>query len=273
MGSFFCKLDNRGVIRLGGKDRFDFFQGLITQDIFLLRSQPVLYTALLSPQGRYLFDFFILAQGDDFYIITTRAEDLLKRLKMYKLRRDVSLEIAPMYVYVGHEMQMEALQYTFTDPRIQHGLLWGISETLIETAPTEEMAYHAHRIHHGLPESDVDMLVDKTFPLEAGLHELNGISFTKGCYVGQELTTRTYHRGTIRKRLIPVKLHVVVDTSTFSPGPIMQGDEEVGDVRSIVTYNDQSIAMAMLRLEALETDDDLMWRDIKITPLSSIFYC
>lgn len=277
MTSFLHHLTNRKVILVRGKDRFDFLQGLITQDISLLKTQSVIYTAMLSPQGRYLYDFFVVAANDDFLIVSTRAEELLKRLAMYKLRREVSLELTGLNVYVTpchpHSTVILGLDpsilkmlgsspgHIFEDPRPGSNLTWILSEHILEATPNAEAAYHHHRITHALPESDVDMIPDKTFPLEAGLHELNAISFTKGCYVGQELTTRTHHRGVIRKRLLPVR--VEGDTAET----ITQNGDDVGDLRSTITYNNETIAMAMLRLEAVENGGELKCGDARITLL------
>jgi len=267
-GGFLHFLEDRGVILVKGKDRFDFLQGLITQDIFLLKTQIAIYTAMLSPQGRYLYDFFVLAIQEDFLIISSRPQELLKRLSIYKLRRDVTLSLANFHVYAGYKylLKKDDFDHVFEDPRGNTGVVWGLCEKIISPTENTYTAYHLHRIIHNLPENNddpniCDLIVDKTFPLEAGLHNLNAISFTKGCYVGQELTTRTHHRGVVRKKLLPV----IIEGDATSFQSITQNDEEVGELRSRIFYDGKTMATALLRLEALENQDPLLCNNFVVS--------
>ncbi len=254
-------LKNRRIFKVSGIDRFDFLQGLITQDVFLLKAPPslspglypALYTALLTPQGRYLHDFFIIAQEDHLLIETDhRIEDLLKRFKLYKLRRHVDFHVLDAYMFIAPEAPKEDIPCVrYDDPRLP-----GMWQRLITFTPlgkaTEDLDdYHNLRIQQGLPDSETDLIIERTFPLEAGLDRLNAISFKKGCYVGQEPVARTHYQGVIRKKLMTVTIKGPMPPYAAS---IVQGSIAVGDIRSTVEYNRVKRGIAMLRTEVLEKE-------------------
>jgi folate-binding protein YgfZ len=207
-------LDDRAVLALAGPDARNFLQGLITNDIERLAPNTGLYAALLSPQGKMLFDFF-LCEGDGALLLDCAAEAseaLLKKLRLYRLRAKVEIEPRPQLgVYVnlaGHPANRptpySARAVTFPDPRLE--ALGSRSIGAVAEMPAGlagPAAYHAARRALGVPESG-DFGFEKVFALEAGLEELHGVSFTKGCYIGQELTSRMKHRATTRKRLLPL---------------------------------------------------------------------
>lgn len=184
-------LSDRAVIRLSGDDVRGFLQGLVTNTV--LGDLPV-WTGLLSPQGKALFDFFIWGDGDDLLIDceAAQAEALIKRLSVYRLRRPIAIardeSLAVHWVQAGED--------GVADPRLAAlGRRW--------IAPPSGFAsgYHAHRLALGVAEGVAELGQDKILWLEANAAELNGVSFTKGCYIGQENTARMNYRQKVNRRL------------------------------------------------------------------------
>ena len=230
------ELTDRAVIAVSGPEAHSYLQGLVTNDVE--RAAAGLYAALLTPQGKILFDFLISEQ-DGAILLDCRHESreaLVKRLSMYKLRAKV--EIAPrddLGVFVGEGP---------ADPRLAALGLRSIAPKH-EAAPGGA-AYLAHRLDMGVPEGN-DFGSDRMFALDADLGELNAVSFDKGCYVGQELTARMKHRGTARKRLLAVA------TADGSPlvrdAALTAGGQEIGAVTS--AYGARGFAL--VRLDRLAT--------------------
>jgi folate-binding protein YgfZ len=191
------RLDDRAVIAVSGPEAKSFLQGLITNDIAALTPDAPLYAALLTPQGKILFDF-LLSEKDGAVLIdcaTASVDALLKRLTMYRLRAKVELARRDdLAVFWNREVS--------GDPRLpvlgQHTIA---GET--NASGGDSRTYLLRRLDLGVPEG-ADFGSDKMFALDAGLEELRGVSFAKGCYIGQELTARMKHRGTARKRLLPI---------------------------------------------------------------------
>ncbi len=192
-------LTNRALIRLSGEDARGFLQGLITNDV--LGYLPV-WAGLLTPQGKALFDFIVWADGDDLLIDCERdaAGDLAKRLTLYRLRRPIRIareETLCVHWSAGGEQGT-------VDPRnAALGRRW--------LAPAEgeagaDEAYRAHRLTQGIFEGRAELGSDRTLWLEANAREQQGVSFTKGCYIGQENTARMHHRDKVNKRLGVVKV-------------------------------------------------------------------
>jgi folate-binding protein YgfZ len=213
-------LPDRGVVSVKGADAAKFLQGVITNDMDLLATAPALHAGLLSPQGKILFDFFAYRVADGFLLETARAlaADLVLRLAMYKLRAKVTIEdTSPAYTVAalwGGELSTSSDRpgpLVARDPRhpdlglrllLSLSSDWVLAESGATPAPQEE--YHAHRIALGVPEAGRDFVLGDTFPHEALYDQLNGVSFSKGCFVGQEVVSRMEHRGTARKRVVPV---------------------------------------------------------------------
>jgi len=269
-------LPNRGVLRITGKDRAVFLQGLITNDTHRIALKQSIYAALLSPQGKFQSDLFITACMDnntqEAWLIDCdrdRAEALLKRLTLYKLRSEVTIEnicdqFAVLAVWGHSGLDTLGLCSTpgvsrplkegsaFVDPRLlELGARIILPQDKIQSfyesvgiTFTSFEDYEVHRLKLGVPDGSRDVLVDRGVLLECGFDELNAIDWNKGCYMGQELTARTRYRGLVRKRLIPV--HIQGDTPIFQ-SPILQGGIEVGEMRTAV----KEWGIAMLRLEAL----------------------
>ncbi|HEY8191691.1 MAG TPA: folate-binding protein [Alphaproteobacteria bacterium] len=190
MDNAFVKLPNRGLIHLEGEDRHAFLQHLITNDIQKLSPQTPLYAWLLTPQGKFLHDFY-MTEGDGFTLLDceggARAQDLYKRLNMYRLRSKVKLSV--------EENNTVYADFSFTRS--------------FEKPGGEEKPFAAwdeHRIRHCVPDGSRDLVIEKDTPLECNLDKLNGVSFDKGCYVGQEITARMNLRDIVRKHLRVVEL-------------------------------------------------------------------
>ncbi|WP_138380531.1 YgfZ/GcvT domain-containing protein [Luteithermobacter gelatinilyticus] len=243
-------LNDRAVLTLSGPDRYTFMQGLITNDIEKVNGGKAIYAALLTPQGKYLFDFFIVEAGDILYVDCekARAADLMRKLILYKLRSDVDIrDRTEELTVIALDQADKDIPLCFADPRHQKMGYRAIVETLPEGyTPQNPTDYDIKRLALGLPDGARDFVVDKMLILEGNLEALNGVSFSKGCYVGQELTARTKYRGNLRRKLVPVH----IDGPLPEPGaPILnKAGREVGSLRS--GRGDKAIAW--MRLDALE---------------------
>lgn len=249
-------LDDRAVVAVGGSEARGLLQGLITNDIGRLTPDRPLYAALLTPQGKILFDFLVF-EGDGAVLLDCAAETadaLVRRLTMYRLRAKVEIErrngLVVLAAWAG-----DALRDGLTDPRLA-----GLGQRAIVTgadAPAGlagAQAYHAHRLDLGVPES-ADFGQDRMFALDADLDELNGLDFDKGCYVGQELTARMKHRGTARKRLLPL--------ATVDGGDLpAAGAAVAADGKSIgeITRSYGPRGFALIRLDRLDEAGDVPLR-------------
>ncbi|MBD8679245.1 CAF17-like 4Fe-4S cluster assembly/insertion protein YgfZ [Sphingomonas sp. CFBP 13720] len=191
------RLADRAVLRVGGPDARDFLQGLVTQDVATLAAGPA-WSALLSPQGKVLFDFVMWHDGDAVLIDCERdaAEALARRLTMYRLRRAVTIE--PVEIAV-HWSATGAGAEGAPDPRLPElGRRW------LGGAGEPAAGWTAHRLALGVTEGRAELGDATTLWLECNARELNGVSFTKGCYVGQENTARMNYRSTVNRRLVVV---------------------------------------------------------------------
>ncbi len=241
-------LSDRAVIALEGPEARAFLQGLVTNDLDQLAPGHGLYAALLGPQGKILFDFFI-AEGDGAVLLdcqVSSAEALIRKLKLYRLR--ARIEIAPrlqLSVYAGLTGRPAERAITFADPRL--AALGPRSIGAVAEMPADlpgPAIYHAARLELGVPEGG-DFGSDRIFALDGGLDELHAIAFGKGCYIGQELTARMKHRGTARKRLLTVSADAALPTA----GDIMAGDSAIGEL--VASYGSKGFALVRLdRLEA-----------------------
>ncbi len=283
--SHYVRLDNRRILKITGDDARSFLQGLVSNDLDRVSASHAIYAALLTPQGKYLHDFFIAELAEAFYLDceAARIDDLLKRLRMYKLRAKVDIEVVEdlaVAVMFGDDIHdalaldpalgaaMEWLGgVIYTDPRLGeigarailpiNSLEIALHDEALIPAPFEN--YDKLRLALGLPDGSRDLEVDKSTLLECGFEELHGVDFHKGCYMGQELTARTKHRGLVKKRLVPVSFDGKAPTAGAE---ITQEGKNAGEIRS--TSDGQ--ALAMLRLDSLANPAPLMAGDIAITP-------
>jgi len=232
---FFVKLQNRGLIHIEGEDRYRFLQGLVSNDMDRLPEQKVLYSCLLTAQGKFLHDFFLL-EGSDFILLECeggeRARDLFKRLNMYRLRSKITLSVEediPVYAVFSPDITREQEEGEYRDPRhpdMGWRRMYAKPENM-EEKPFEE--WDERRIGLAIPDGNRDMEIERSTLLECNIDKLNGVSFDKGCYVGQEITARMYHRGLVKKHLCTVQIDGPV------PEPfedIYVDDKLVGNMRS-----------------------------------------
>jgi folate-binding protein YgfZ len=241
-------LPGRAVLAVDGEDRVAFLQGLVSNDVALAAPGRAVWTALLTPQGRWLADFFILSDGARLLLDVERmqADPLAQRLSRFRLRARVTLAILPEWhvaVAWNGTPDIPPGAVAAPDPRLPEAG-WRILGPALPAATVPESAWHAHRIALALPDGSRDLESEKTLLLEAGFDALNGVSWTKGCYMGQELTARTRYRGLVKRRLVPV----VLDGPAPRPGtPVLADGREVGTLHSVAGTH----ALATLRLDAL----------------------
>ena len=189
-------LPNRAVIRLAGENVLAFLHNIITADVEELPLAQIAYGTLLSPQGKIQHEMFVINQGDTVLIdcVRSQREDLMRKLVMYRLR--AKIEIAP------DDLRMVVVSPSgegAVDPR--HPAL---GHRGLATEGNAASDYDAYRLSLGIPDGEGDIGVNEHFPHEANLDLLNGVSFSKGCFVGQEVVSRMQHRGTARTRIVPV---------------------------------------------------------------------
>lgn len=190
-------LTDRSLLRLSGENVRDFLQGLVTNDLALLAPEQPLWAGLLSPQGKALFDFLLWADGDDVLIdVESEAvEDLIRRLSLYRLRRPITIEPEP-----GLRVHWSTEGGVATDPRLSDlGFRWLAPDDGPQTSD-----WRAHRLGLGVTEGRSEIGSDQILWLECNAAELNGVSFTKGCYVGQENTARMNYRNKVNRRLVVI---------------------------------------------------------------------
>jgi len=194
------RAEARTVLEVTGEDRFEFLQGLVTNDVNRAKAGLV-YAALLSPQGKYLADFFLLARGAALLIdvATPLAEGLVKRLLLYKLRARVAIAQSPLEVARGLGPGPAG---ALPDPR-HPSLGWRIYGA---EGGAPAIDWDAIRVAACIPEAGIELQPDESYILEAGFERLNGVDFKKGCYVGQEVTARMHHKTELRKGLLTVEV-------------------------------------------------------------------
>ena len=251
MSATIALLPARGVLEIGGPDRADFLQGLITNDVAKIGENSAIYAALLTAQGRFLHDFFLVSAGDSWLLDgeEARLPDLVRRLTMYRLRSKVTLtprpDLAVLAVFGGDLPAISGV--CFPDPR-NPALGWRAivsRETAAALASANDAAYDVLRLSLGVPDGSRDLVPEKSLLMESGFDALNGIDWNKGCYIGQELTARMKYRALVKKQLVPVS----VSGTLPAPGTaIMAGADEVGEMRS----GRDGAALAVLRLDALD---------------------
>lgn len=248
-------LADRGVVSVTGQDAKAFLDNLITSDMDDLEEKPAIHGGLLTPQGKILFEFFVIRHRDGFLLDTLRASvpDLVKRLTLYRLRSKVSLnDLSASRVVVaswGGPPPDVPIAVNYPDPRtdaLGHRLIMApeMAEKLAgeDEGPT---AYDRHRIALGVPEPGRDYVLGDTFPHEADFDRFVGVSFTKGCFVGQEVVARMQHKTVVRKRVV----RIIGDTDLSTGADVKVGEAVIGRVGSV----DGAKALAMLRLDrALE---------------------
>jgi folate-binding protein YgfZ len=273
----FSLVSHRSVIAVGGPDRVDFLQGLISNDTTKVTPGHAIWAALLTPQGRFLNDMFVADSGNETLLLETereRAPALARKLGLYKLRsrvtvedRSAAMEVAVVFGPGAEKVPPIEGASAFVDPRLPElGVRVlapaGQAATLLAARGCTDAplaGYDALRLELGVPDGSRDLIVDKALLLENGFDELNGVDWQKGCYMGQELTARTKYRALIRKRLFPVR----IEGALPAPGTSIYKDgQEVGELRS----GSGSRALAMLRLDAVKVGQKLTAGEVGVLP-------
>lgn len=256
----FTLLPHRSVIAVGGPDRVEFLQGLISNDTTKVGPGQAIWAALLTPQGRFLNDMFVVEDGSGTFLMETereRAPALARKLKMYTLRsqvtvedRSAAMEVAVVFGPNAGKVLPVAGATAFVDPRLPElgvRVLAPVGQTAALLGLTEApvAGYEAMRLRLGVPDGSRDLPVEKALLLESGFDELHGVDWKKGCYMGQELTARTKYRGLIKRRLFPVRIEGPLPASG---APVHRDGKEVGEIRS----GQGDRALAMLQIDAAD---------------------
>ena len=255
----YTKIPNRGLIILSGHDSMSFLQGLITQDINLLHQQDSIYSWFLTPNGKFLFDFFITKNQEQLFIECEgqdRASDLLKRLQMFKLRSDVEFELNEQIdVYASFEAACN--EHHYLDPR-HADMGW---RTLEKPSSEDEIPFDTwdlQRIKLGIPDGSRDMTPQRSTLLDFGIDRYHGVSFDKGCYMGQELTARMHYRALSKKVFIPVEFNA------HPPEPQTDLLDGHGKLIGQMCSSCENIGLALLKKDSLKAPEELPF-----TPLFS----
>ncbi|KKJ78243.1 hypothetical protein WH95_02670 [Kiloniella litopenaei] len=281
------KLDHRTILKLDGEDLVPFLQAVVTQDIGRVSPTKSVWSALLTPQGKFLHDFFVASSPEGGFLLDCekeRAADLLRRLKLYKMRSKATLEQTDNR-YSILALQGQNLDQKFGIPlekgaskAIANGCIYidprhpamgaraiiptdKLSDFLKENALSESTLadYDQIRVALGIPDGSRDLEVEKSILLENGFNELDAIDWDKGCYIGQELTARTKYRALIKKRLLPVKL---TGSIPEAGSDITNSGKNVGILRSV--YG--NLGLATLKIDAIGSDQ-LLCNGTNVTPL------
>lgn len=247
-------LPDRGVLEVAGEYRVTFLQGLVSNDVAEAAPGRAVWAALLTPQGKWLADFFVFSDGGGERLLLdcerAQAPALAARLSRFRLRSRVLLrdasEAFAVHAGWGGASMPEGVAAAAPDPRLAEAGWRALAPAPLPEADAAPADWDRHRLGLGLPDGSRDMAAEGSVLLEAGFDELRGVSWTKGCYMGQELTARTRYRGLLKRRLVPVS----VDGPLPPRGtPVRSaGGAEVGEMRS----GRDGLGMALLRLEALD---------------------
>ena len=241
-------LKYRCVLEIKGEDRRSFLQGLITQDVTKIKPREALYSLFLTNTGRFFCDFLMIEQEGSLLITPGKkcVEDFQKKLNFYKLRSDVEIKERSDWVVAASLDDQEDRVYEgmiFKDPRHPKlgALFLGPKSSLKEHTETTK-SYEDRRLELGVPEGTLDLEQEKSIPLENGMDALGAISWTKGCFLGQELTARTKHVGTVRKKLLPF-----IVSEAVSVGETLTQKEGTGRVVSV--YQEGKKGFALVRVK------------------------
>ncbi len=216
-------MTDRSVLVLTGADRVDFLQGLVTNDVKKATKDGIVYTALLTPQGKFIADFFVIGETDRLLIdvATSHLQTLGQRLTMYRLRADVQIAPSDIVVSCGTGPAPDGALPDPRDPAMgwRH---YGKADI------SDDTDWEALRVLHSIPATGIE-LTEETYILEAGFERLNGVDFRKGCFVGQEIVARMKHKTTLRKGIAQVAI-----TGDAQPGnDITANGKPVGTLHTV----------------------------------------
>ena len=250
-----ARLASRAVIAVTGPDARHFLHNLLTQDVETIAAAELRFGALLTPQGRLMVDVMIWGQ-DDGVLLDVPADSrdgLVQRLSMYKLRADVQIAADDRPVLVAWGDVPDGF---IADPRLEG--LGGRAIGADDLPNATETDWHAHRLSLGVAEAAYDAPKDKTYPIEANFDLMNGIDFHKGCFVGQETTSRMKRRGTIKNRLLPFRFE---GDAPAVGAEVLKGELRAGEVTSI----SGKTGMAMMRLDRMDGELTVDGRPVTVS--------
>lgn len=251
--TLFCELKDRTLLNINGPDAVAFLHGLVTCDVENLKTGEITFGALLSAQGKILFDFFIIKSVDGFMldIDKSMSGDFLHKLKFYKLRADIEVsqtsEKTKVFAVFGGDIKqinnIEVDGICVSDPRLKDlGSRAYINRVPADYKVVGICEYIALRNKHGMPSGGTDFTFGDTFPHEALMDQFGGVDFKKGCYIGQEVVSRMQHRGTARKRFIRVTSKSAIPEIGTE---IIADGKTIGKIASVSKDN----AIALIRLD------------------------
>ncbi|WP_057464873.1 folate-binding protein YgfZ [Pseudovibrio sp. POLY-S9] len=245
-------LTSRRLVKVFGEDAKEFLQNLVSCDTSEINATSSAFGALLTPQGKILWDFIVFAdESTGGFLIDVSADELdafAKRLGFYKLRAKVIVEPADETMLVIADWGDDLPADKPRDPRhADMGVRYVSSGEVAETA--SEADYHAHRIKLGIPQSGLDFQLADVFPHDTDMDSLNGVAFSKGCFIGQEVVSRMKHRGTARKRIIKVSAESALPAAGSD---VLAGEKSVGTLGS----SQNTDGLALLRLDRVKTAMD-----------------
>jgi folate-binding protein YgfZ len=243
-------VDDRSIITVEGEDAETFLQNIITTDLSLLPEGEARPSALLSPQGKILFDFLISRDGDDRFLLDIRvalADDFVRRLTMYKLRAKATIskqDQAFVAVSWGDDSALSHIDSGVRDTRFPLALdVRRFHKLPLPAATAHENAWSAQRIESGVAESGLDYTAGDAFPHDVLLDENGGVGFKKGCYIGQEVVSRMQHRGTARRRVM------IASGPLAAPGTeIVAGGKPIGTLGTVVA----GTGLAIVRIDRVK---------------------
>jgi len=250
-------LMDRCLIEIKGADAASYLQGLITTDLDVVAAGMMHSGALLSPQGKVLFDFLVGRSAQNNYYIDVAAiagTSLAKRLSLYKLRAAVEIILhAPVQTLLHYGAAAQKAEYCFIDNRLatEDKIVRSYTPITQNLLPTEErQKWDQIRIDNAIAESNTDFTLGDVFPHDINLDQIGGLSFTKGCYIGQEVVSRMQHRGTARRRLL---LAYATGTLPAIGTVIEAGTKPVGMMGSSVINGNQAQGLAIVRLDRVKS--------------------
>ena len=252
---------NKSILKISGSDRFKFLQGMVSNDLEILKKDNSIYCAFLTPQGKFLYDFYIINHKNFYYLecLKKKEDEIINKFQLYKLRAEVNFNKMQdmVCILVNNNLQKKFDQNTienfiyFPDPRNNKFFLKGFCQkSSIKSLQKEfglskidQNCYEKIRISNTIPEAEKDIKVGKTLLLEARFDKLNGISWEKGCYIGQEVTAITNYRGKLKKQIYGVKIE-----GKISSNEITYNGKNIG----ILTSHMDDYGIALLNINETE---------------------
>lgn len=242
-------LSDRAVLKIAGPDARGFLQGIVTQNVEALAPGGAAFSALLTPQGKILFDFILVATAEGFLIdcFAEAAEGLAKRLSLYRLRAKVTIETLPGFAVAASKGPAPAAPAgvtVFADPRLPalgHRLIGPREALSLEPGDGD---HQRRRISLGVPEFGRDFASDEVFLTDVDYDALHAVDYKKGCFIGQEVTSRMKRKGEIRKRTVMLRAE---GTAPGKGTPVTAGEAALGEVLSGV----DGTSLALLRMDRL----------------------